>query len=36
MAPVLRDVDTLGDLAHVAALCPGGCFATAVNALELA
>jgi uncharacterized protein len=34
--PVLRDVDTFADLAHVAALCLGGRFATAVNALELA
>jgi rSAM/selenodomain-associated transferase 1 len=35
LCPVLRDVDTITDLGRVAAQCPGGRFAAAVNALGL-
>jgi glycosyltransferase A (GT-A) superfamily protein (DUF2064 family) len=34
--PVVRDVDTVGDLPEVAAMCRGGKFAAAVSALETA
>jgi glycosyltransferase A (GT-A) superfamily protein (DUF2064 family) len=34
--PVIRDVDTAGDLPEVAALCPSGRFAAAVRSLEMA